>query len=128
MIALDLGPSRPTLGPSALAGRRLAAATAGLRKASELFAHSCTIYSHNEPFARAIQPQAQHRHRILLNGTDLAKSHPTLGQMASYYSDGRVRSVCIALQGRRAPSFDDRFLEMSHSQSGEGLEQRPRKK
>ena len=35
------GPSRPTLGPSALAGRRLAAATAGLRKASELFKHSC---------------------------------------------------------------------------------------
>ena len=30
-------------------GRRLAAATAGLRKASELFAHSCPIYSHNEP-------------------------------------------------------------------------------
>ena len=40
---------RPCLGPSALVGRRLAAATAGLRKASELFAQSCTIYSHNEP-------------------------------------------------------------------------------
>ena len=42
-------PSRPTLGPSALAGPRLAAAMAGLRKASELFAQSCTIYSRNEP-------------------------------------------------------------------------------
>ena len=37
------------MGPSALAGRRLAAATAGWRKASELFKHSCAIYSHNEP-------------------------------------------------------------------------------
>jgi hypothetical protein len=45
------GPLRPTLGPSALAERRLAAATAGLRKASELFKHSCPIYSHNEPQA-----------------------------------------------------------------------------
>ena len=43
------GPSRPTLGPSALAGRRLAAATAGLRKASELFKHSCTNDSCNTP-------------------------------------------------------------------------------
>ena len=46
------GPSRPTLGPSALAGRRLAAATAGLRKASELFKHSCATYTHatrNQP-------------------------------------------------------------------------------
>ena len=34
---------------TALAGRLRAAATAGLRKASELFKHSCTIYSHNEP-------------------------------------------------------------------------------
>ena len=33
---------------SPVAGRRLAAATAGLRKASELFAHPCPIYSHNE--------------------------------------------------------------------------------
>ena len=41
-----------TLGPSALAGRRLAAATAGLRKASELFVHSCVIDSHNEPDER----------------------------------------------------------------------------
>ena len=40
---------------SPLAGRRLAAATADLRKASELFAHSCRVndiaYSHNEPRA-----------------------------------------------------------------------------
>ena len=42
-IETDLGAiSRP----SALAGRRLAAATAGWRKASELFKHSCPIYSH----------------------------------------------------------------------------------
>ena len=35
-------------------GRRLAAATAGLRKASELFAHSCPIYSHdNQPLLHA---------------------------------------------------------------------------
>ena len=49
------GPSRPTLGPSALAGRRLATATAGLRKASELFKLSCTyygLYSCNEPDTR----------------------------------------------------------------------------
>ena len=37
------GHSRPTLGLSALAGRRLAAAKAGLRKASEPFAHPCAI-------------------------------------------------------------------------------------
>ena len=45
-------------GQSALAGRRLAAATAGLRKASEFFAHSCAIYSHNvnEPRGRARAP------------------------------------------------------------------------
>ena len=35
-------------GPSALAGRQLAAATAGLRKASERFAHLYPIYSCNE--------------------------------------------------------------------------------
>ena len=35
-------PSRPTMRPSALPGRRLATAVAGLRKASELFKHSCT--------------------------------------------------------------------------------------
>ena len=34
------------LGPSALAGRQLAAAKAGLRKASELFKHSCPLYTH----------------------------------------------------------------------------------
>ena len=40
------GPSRPTLGPSALAGRRLATAVAGLQqKASKLFELSCTYYS-----------------------------------------------------------------------------------
>ena len=46
------GPSRPNLGASALAGRRLAGPrpSAGLRKASELFKHSCAIYSRNEPF------------------------------------------------------------------------------
>ena len=33
-------PSRPTMRPSALPGRRLATAVAGLRKASELFKHS----------------------------------------------------------------------------------------
>ena len=44
-IEADLGAIRISPGP----GRRLAAATAGLRKASELFKHSCPIYSHNEP-------------------------------------------------------------------------------
>ena len=45
------GPSRPTLGPSALAGRRLATAVAGLRKASELFKLSCAYDSCNTPVA-----------------------------------------------------------------------------
>ena len=34
---------------SPLAGQRLTTATAGLRKASELFKHSCTNDLHNEP-------------------------------------------------------------------------------
>ena len=48
------GPSRPTLGPSALAGRRLAVATAGWRKASDATSHvmyytvPCLSQSHRE--------------------------------------------------------------------------------
>ena len=50
------GPSRSTLGPSALAGRRLAGATAGLRKASELFRH----IRHVSPISDILMQRAIH--------------------------------------------------------------------
>ena len=61
------GPSRPTLGPSALAGRRLAAATAGLRKASEPFKRSCPIHNHNEPPITCRHPR---RHIYIFPNSD----------------------------------------------------------
>ena len=50
------GPSRPTLGPSALAGRRLAAAVAGLRKASERFKHSRMTHTTSRRLACGCDP------------------------------------------------------------------------
>ena len=75
---------------SALAGRRLAAAAAGLRKASELFKHARAIYSRNEPCCRVYASWTGHA-----------------GQVSRVPDCGHTVTVCAADQdaGGRAACF-----------------------
>ena len=81
----------PTLGPSALAVRRLAAATAGWRKAGELFKHSCPC-THTTSHVSVEKGESSHARYIALH----IDMHATVRAMMVHTTDPRLLSKAAA--------------------------------